>query len=131
MELEIIEKSFNICKVKSLEQIDFSREYVFLSKTPDEISLVCEADYTPPGVIITESDWKALRVSGVLDFDMIGVIAKITNILTDEKVSIFVISTYNTDYILIKEKDFDKGIRALLQSGCVINVPVPFNSTAH
>ena len=120
MELQKIACDFSVCKIDSIEQVDFTREFVFLSKTSDEISLVCETDYVPPDATVSEPGWKALKISGVLDFSMIGVIAKISNILAEVEISIFVISTYNTDYILLKAENFDKAIEILGRNGYVI-----------
>ena len=117
MKLQKLDYNLTICKIQNIERVDFSREFVLLSKTSDEISLVCETGYTPHGVIESESGWKALRVSGTLDFGMVGVIAGISKILAEIGVSIFVVSTYNTDYVLIKSEDFDKGVHALACNG--------------
>ena len=115
--LQKIECDFSICKVENIKQIDLSREFVFMSKTPDEISVVCETDYIPPNAIAFESGWKALKVSGELDFSLIGIIAKIADILAKTEISIFVISTFNTDYILIKAENLDRSIHALECNG--------------
>ncbi|MCL2864737.1 MAG: ACT domain-containing protein [Lachnospiraceae bacterium] len=120
MELQKITCDFNICKVSHIDQIDFTQEFVFLSKTSDEISLVCETKHTPPNITKSEPGWKALKVSGVLDFGMIGVIAKISNLLAKAEISIFVVSTYNTDYIFLKAEDFNKGVQVLIHNGYVI-----------
>ena len=120
MELQRIERDFSVCKIDHIDQVDLTQEFVFLSKTADEISLVCEAKHTPRNVIASEPGWKALRISGVLDFGMIGVVAKISNILAKAEISIFVVSTYNTDYILLKAESFDKGIQELIRNRYVI-----------
>jgi len=120
MELQTIEHDFTVCKINDISQIDFSREFVFLSKTNDEISLVCESSHIPPNVTASEPGWKALKISGILDFGMIGVIAKISSILAKDNISVFVISTYNTDYILVKSQNFDKCIKALEHNSYII-----------
>ncbi|MCL2362545.1 MAG: ACT domain-containing protein [Defluviitaleaceae bacterium] len=120
MELQRIGCNFSVCKIARIEDIDFSREYVFLSKTSDEISLVCETEHTPPDVLASEPNWRALKISGILDFGMIGVIAKISCILAEAKISVFVVSTYNTDYILMKSENFDSGVSALSSNGYAI-----------
>jgi len=120
MELQKLEYEFTICKIDNVDLVDFTREYVFLSKTPDEISLVCETDYTPADAIACEHGWRALKISGVLDFSMVGVIAKISNLLAAAGVSLFVVSTYNTDYVLLKAESFDKGVGVLLDGGYVV-----------
>ena len=101
MELQKIEGDFSVCKVSSIEQIDFSRELLFVAKTTDEISLVCKSAYIPANTIEVESGWKAIRVSGILDFGLIGVVAKISNILADAGISIFVISTHTIQTIFL------------------------------
>lgn len=120
MELKKIDLDFAVCKVKDISDVDFMREFVFVSKTDDEISLVCESDYVPPQVIVSEAGWNALKISGMLDFGMTGVISKISSILAEAGIGIFVISTYNTDYILLKSQNFHSGIRALMDSGYII-----------
>ena len=120
MELQKLEGDFCICKLSSIEQIDFTKELLFVAKTTNEISLVCESADIPAQAIEIEGGWKALRILGILDFGLIGVIAKISNILADAGVGIFVISTYNTDYILLKTENFDKGLNALMSNGYII-----------
>ena len=120
MELQRLEYDFTVCQVNTLEHVDFTREFVFLSKTDDEISLVCESAYAPPNPIASEAGWKALKISGILDFGMIGVIAKIATLLAEVDISLFVISTYNTDYILVKSENLEKSVHALECNGYVI-----------
>ena len=120
MKLTEINREFSVCKVNSIDQVNLMHEYVFLSKTADEISLVCETEYIPSSAVAYECGWKALKISGILDFSMIGVIAKISNILVNEDISIFVVSTYNTDYIFFKAENHEKACRALVHNGYVI-----------
>ncbi|MCL2365490.1 MAG: ACT domain-containing protein [Oscillospiraceae bacterium] len=117
MKLEKVKCNFSVCKLSNLEQIDLSRPYVFLSITLDEISLVCASECVPANAIEVECGWKALRVAGVLDFSLIGIVAKISGILAEVDISIFVVSTYDTDYILLKSENFDRAIAALSVSG--------------
>ena len=117
MELQKLEHNFTVCKVDNIEQINFSREFIFLSKTDDEISLVCESDYVPPNATASKTGWKGLRIVGVLDFGLVGILAKIANILAEAGISIFAVSTYNTDYIFIKAIHFDKAIQTLTSNG--------------
>ncbi|MCL2825997.1 MAG: hypothetical protein FWD72_01170 [Eggerthellaceae bacterium] len=77
MELQAIENDFSVCKIDNVEQVDFTKEFVFLSKTPDEVSLVCESACVPLGARAVEAGWKALRVCGVLDFSLIGGLQKL------------------------------------------------------
>ena len=120
MELQKIEYDFTVCKIDNIEQVDFSKEFVFLSKTDDEISLVCESSSVPPVTIACEKGFRALKISGILDFGLIGVIANISGILAKENISIFVVSTYNTDYCLVKAEKFDKCIQTLRLNGYTV-----------
>jgi len=112
-------QDFAVCKISTAENVDFSREFVFISKTDDEISLVCESAYTPVDATACETGWRGLKVSGILDFSMVGVIAKIAGLLADAGISIFVISTYNTDYVLIKSERLDDCVQVLERGGYV------------
>ena len=121
MNLEKIKGDFSICKVADMKHIDFSKELLFFAKTPDEISLVCETAHAPSEHLAVEHGWKTLKVSGMLDFGMVGVIAKISNILATAGISLFVVSTYNTDYILLKAENLDHGVQLLLSQGYTVS----------
>ena len=120
MELQRIDRVFSICLIESTKHIDLTQEFVFLQKTADELSLVCESSCAPPNAIKVDTGWKALRVSGQLDFNQVGVIAGIANILAGAGISIFVISTFNTDYVLIKAENYEKAIGELVCNGYVV-----------
>lgn len=113
MILKKLETDFAVCKVQSLEQVQWDQEFTFFSKTDDELSLVCPVAMLPENTIDVEYGWRGLKILGVLDFGMVGVIARIAGLLAEASISIFVISTYNTDYIFLKEKQFDSAIRIL------------------
>lgn len=117
MEIKIIEKNFSICKVEDLSQISLTDEYCFIGKTEEEMSVVCETDKVPQNIISRDDGWRAFRIQGVLDFSLIGILAKISTILAEEKIGIFAISTYNTDYILTKAENFPKAIETLKTKG--------------
>jgi hypothetical protein len=121
MKFERLTHDFAVCKLKSTNYIDWSKEFVFLAKTDDEISLVCSIDGIPEDALEIEKDWKGLRISGVLDFSMVGVIAKISNLLAGQSISIFVISTYNTDYILLKSKDYKRATAIFQENGYTLS----------
>lgn len=113
LKLEQLERNFSVCKLRGPEHVNLNRDYTFIAKTDDELSLVCETRYVPPSPLAVEHGWKALKICGVLDFNLIGIIAKISGILADEGIPVFVISTYNTDYILIKDKNYNDTLQLL------------------
>jgi hypothetical protein len=86
------------------------------TRTPTELSIVCPPADAPAGAAI-ESGWRALQVAGSLDFDLIGVLATLSDTLARASVSIFVLSTYATDAVLVKEVDLDRAVSALVADG--------------
>jgi len=120
MELEIIDKSFAVCKLRDMSGIDLNDEILFMAKTDEEISLVCEETSIPADYIECERGWKGFRITGTLDFALVGILAKISSVLAENNISIFAISTFNTDYILVKIELFRKAIDHLKSKGYVI-----------
>lgn len=117
MELKVIAHDFSVCKVKDYSQVDLNNEYCFTGKTDEENSLVCLTKDVPPNVLERDDAWKAFRIQGVLDFSLIGILAKISTLLAENKIGIFAISTYNTDYILTKAKDYQSALDVLAKAG--------------
>ena len=117
MHLKVINNNFSICKIEDLSSVDLSKPFVFLAKTDEEISLVCSTEDVPKSVIEQNDGWKAIRIEGTLDFSLIGILAKITTLLADHHISVFVVSTFNTDYILVKEENLQQAITALEEAG--------------
>ena len=115
MTIEILPADFSVCKVTDYSQVDPNAPYCFLAKTDAENSLVCETGRVPANVIAREDGWRALRIAGTLDFSLVGILAKIAATLADAGVSIFAVSTYDTDYILVK--DLSGAVRALDAAG--------------
>ncbi len=117
MEIKVIDKLFTVCKINSINNINFDDEFFFIGKTDEEISLVCSAKYTPNSTLAQEDSWRAFRIQGTLEFSLVGILAKVSAILANENISIFAVSTFNTDYILTKDKDFEKALSALKSNG--------------
>lgn len=121
MELKIIDGEFAVCKVADFSQVDLTDEFIFVSKTDEENSLVCLSDRVPENVIITDTAWRAFRICGTLDFSLIGILAEISASLAKSKIGIFAVSTYNTDYIFTKSAHFSRAIDALRENGYSIS----------
>ena len=117
MELKKIEHDLTVCKVHDISDIDLTTEFYFIGKTDEELSLVCKTEDTPAETIERDDGWKGFRIQGTLDFSLIGILSKLTGILADHKIGIFAVSTYNTDYILVKEENFEKALKALASEG--------------
>lgn len=97
--------------------VNIDAEYSFIGKTDEEKSLVCITNDVPPNVIQRDDGWKGFRIQGILDFSLIGILSKIAKILAENSISIFAISTYNTDYVLIKKENYQKALDILKDSG--------------
>ncbi len=117
MVLKMLDNNFTVCKVEDFSLVNMDAEYYFAGKTDEEKSLVCLTADVPSNVIERDDGWKGFRIQGVLDFSLIGVLSKISTILAKEGISIFAVSTYNTDYVLLKEENYQKALDILEQSG--------------
>lgn len=117
MELKKLDHELTVCKVADISDIDMSADFYFIGKTDEEISLVCRTEETPEKTIERDDGWKGFRIQGVLDFSLIGILSKLSGILAEHKIGIFAVSTYNTDYILVKEENFEKALDVLAVEG--------------
>lgn len=115
--LEVLPYALTVCKVNHIENIDPSNDFFFIARTDSEVSLVCETDKTPFSTASREDGWKAFRIRGVLPLTATGVISKISAILADCGICIFAVSTYDTDYILVKEESLEKAKNVLTDKG--------------
>ena len=120
LELQKLSYRLTVCKVKSVSDIDMDSEFFFIGKTDEEISLVCKTEDTPQETVERDDGWRGFRISGVLDFSLIGILSKLSGILAEKKIGIFAVSTYNTDYILVKEENFEKALLALEEEGYTV-----------
>jgi hypothetical protein len=117
MNLQVIPQAFTVCQISDVSGVDFSREFVFLSRTDEELSLVCETGFVPANTPAREDGWRGFRVSGVLEFSLVGILAELSGILAKFGISIFAVSTYNTDYIFTKADVFDRAMAVLSAAG--------------
>lgn len=119
MQLEILYNKLKVVKLKANEtvpEIVFKQKFYSITKTDEELSIVVEEDINIPSESI-EYNWRAIKIVGTLDFTLIGILSKISTILAQAGISIFAISTYNTDYILLKADKLLKASEILKQSG--------------
>ena len=96
---------------------NLSTEFTFASATDAERSLVCPVDAVPENTVARDDGWRAFRVCGTLDFSLIGILAGISRVLADAGIGIFAVSTYDTDYVLVKSGDFGRALDALCDAG--------------
>jgi hypothetical protein len=120
MQLEAIEVRLAVCRLDAGADVpswvDQSAGFASVTRTMDELSIVCARDVVPEDVPM-EGPWRAFRVRGPIVMTLIGVVASLANPLAEAGISIFAISTFDTDYILVHEADFDAARVELARAG--------------
>jgi uncharacterized protein len=95
----------------------FTSEFYSITKTKEELSIITvQKDFLSTDILVSK-DWRILKIEGPLDFSLTGIIADISAVFKKHEISIFTISTYETDYIMVKQKDLDIGLDALQVNG--------------
>ena len=120
MELKKIGHKLTVCKVTDITNIDLTADFYFIGKTDEELSLVCKTEDTPIKALERDDGWRGFRIQGVLDFSLIGILSRLSGILAEHKIGIFAVSTYNTDYILVKEENFERALEVLAYEGYTV-----------
>ena len=115
MIIRLLPMGFSVCQVETLPAAPVP--YTFIGCTEEENSLVCPTEQAPDHCLNREDGWRCFRVAGPLDFSLVGILAGIAGCLAAKKIPIFALSTYNTDYILVKEERLEESISALKTSG--------------
>lgn len=117
MKIKCMAHEFSVCKIRDLSEADWSGEYCFAAKTDEELSWVCTTDTAPEECIAREDGWRAFRIEGMLDFSLIGILSNISALMAQNGIGIFAVSTYNTDYILVKAENYEKAVDVLKKDG--------------
>jgi uncharacterized protein len=119
VELTLLRQELAVCRLDSDSELpEWARKGPFfsLTRTPDEWSVVCSQEMVPEG-IRREGGWRAFRLKGPVDFSAVGILASLTAPLARSGISLFALSTFDTDYVLVKEVDVKKATLALRQEG--------------
>ena len=120
MVLKKLPYKLTVCKVADIKEIDLNTEFYFIGRTDEEISLVCKTEDTPVATTERDDGWRGFRIEGVLDFSLIGILSKLSGILAENSIGIFVVSTFNTDYILVKGENFERAMTVLADAGYTV-----------
>ena len=120
MKLKRISHKLTVCKVSEISDITLDSDFYFIGKTDEEISLVCKTEDSPPNAIKRDDGWRGFRIQEVLDFSLIGILSELSGILAEHKIGIFAVSTYNTDYILVKEENYERALTILAAEGYTV-----------
>ena len=124
LKLSVLEGLYTIHRFPSDHDIPeqvYESEFYSISKSEDELSIVCNSSILLNSVK-NESGWSCIKVSGALDFSLTGILADISAVLAGAEISIFAVSTFDTDYILIKSQDLPSAGKVLLSSGYTLSL---------
>lgn len=124
MKIRIYPETYTVCQLDAETAFAPDAPFIFYTKTDEELSLVCERRYVPERTLEREDGWKMCKIEGVLDFSLVGILADIAGLLAQAGISIFAVSTYNTDYILLRAEKLPEAVRALEQGGHEVACPV-------
>jgi uncharacterized protein len=121
LRLSTIGGTFAVCRLPpdAAEPAWVRGAFTSITRTPDELSIVCVADAVPADVQ-AEEGWRLLRIEGPIPFEVSGVAAALIAPLAAAEISVFLIATYDTDYLLLKEDVFEKATTILREAGHVI-----------
>jgi hypothetical protein len=120
--LVVFPEKLAVCRLRSDDPIPIwarPSSLLAITRTDDELSIVCDERFVPPE-IKSEKGWRAIQVQGPLDFALVGVLSAIVHPLADAGISIFALSTFDTDYVLIKEIDLELAVKALESAGFLV-----------
>jgi hypothetical protein len=119
LNLIVVDGAFAICRLDADAPIPpwaTASHFFSITRTAEELSVVIPQDAVPEGVV-GERSWRCLRVTGTMPFSVVGVLASLTSPLAEASISVFAVSTFDTDYLLVKEADFEQALAVLQQAG--------------
>ncbi len=121
--LSLLGDIFAICRVDANAKIPdwaYTGSFISITRTVEELSIVCPIAQVPSGIECNKG-WRCFKVEGSLDFSLTGILASLATPLAEAGVSIFAVSTYKTDYLMVKDTDKEKAIQILSQAGHQVN----------
>ncbi|MDQ3704854.1 MAG: ACT domain-containing protein [Chloroflexota bacterium] len=122
--LAVLPGTYAVCRLDGAAAVPAwatSGDFFSVTRTADELSVVCEQGVVPQGVLC-EGSWRCLKVQGPLDFSLTGILASLAVPLAEVSISIFALSTYDTDYIMVKATDLGGAVAVLSGSGHTITL---------
>ncbi|MGB6976914.1 MAG: ACT domain-containing protein [Gammaproteobacteria bacterium] len=125
--LSVLKNTLSICKLNRQSKMPnwlsiANCPFISITKTEDELSIVCDQSIIPEKIedMSIVRDWRALKIEGPLDFSLTGILSALLHPLAKQQISIFTVSTYDTDYILVKEQDLTSAIEVLKEQYIVL-----------
>ena len=126
LDLVLLPDDYAVCRLAAgaplPPELDNVKGVVSITRTPDEVSVICAAAHAPAGAAIN-TPWRCLRVAGPVDLALTGILASMVNPLADARVNIFAFSTFDTDYLLVPAVRLTEALAALAAAGHRISTP--------
>ena len=122
--LSLLDGEFAVCRLDPLSPVPAWADlagFSSVTRTADELSVVCRAVRVPPETQC-EKGWRCLKVHGPFAFELTGILNSLTGPLARAQIGIFAISTFDTDYLLVKGEHLGKAIEALTGAGHTVNI---------
>ncbi len=123
--LSILPQELAIFRLKPTESVPTwcgDSNFLSVTKSENELSVVCSQELIPKD-LKAEKNWKAFRVEGTLDFSLTGILSSLSTPLAEAGISIFAISTFDTDYVLVKREKLEEAIKVLGNFCRILNIP--------
>jgi hypothetical protein len=121
---QLLSGEYSLCRLAPEQTIPdwiYASPFFSISKTPNELSIVCESQFVP-GKVKQNGQWRLLKILEVLDLSLTGITAQFSTALADAGVNICVIATYDTDYVMVKEEKLSTAIKALENAGFTVQL---------
>jgi hypothetical protein len=121
--LVVLPDTFAVCRLTPSSPFPswaMTGEFFSVTRTADELAVVCRQE-SVPDYVRSEKGWRCLRIAGTIPFSVAGVIAALTAPLAEAGISVFITSTFDTDYLMTKQKDWEKAIEVLRRHGHTVN----------
>jgi len=125
MNLRLLPEAFGILKLTPSQTIPTwatDGSHFFIAQTDDELSIMCPQDCIPDDLTYS-ADWRCFRVDGDLEFDEIGVVARVSKPLADKGISLFLVSTHDRDYVFVSQNDLNRATHIYQSAGYTVNSP--------
>ena len=123
LNLIILKDTYAICRFNNDNDIPEwikDSEFYSVTRTQDELSVVCKQSGSITKESAINTDWRIIKIQGPMDFSLVGIIAEVSGLLRKGKISVFTISTYDTDYIMVKNQDLVKAVDSLKSNEHVV-----------
>lgn len=120
MEILILEGLYSVYRFEKnavIPAVFYSSEFWSVTKTSDEVSVISSAGETDLPGLPCEKGWRIIKIEGPLSFSLTGIIAHISRVLAEKEIPIFVTSTYDTDYVMVREQFLARAITAMKEAG--------------